>query len=673
MSAPEFSGLFFCVSHLLILAPQEIKLVSMGELPSYVPLRDYAVIGDCHGSALISRDGSVDWCCLGRFDAEPVFCRLLDAAKGGYLSVRPEAPYDITRAYLGSTNILRTIFTSQKGKVAVTDFMPVGRAPGCGVHDYVTLNAPFCLLRIMEGLEGSMRVQIAYRPTPDFTRRRIHLVASQGLIAVEQGPFLNSDVAFSLAEEMAEATVELRPGERRYLMLSAQPPQEDLTLGDHVARLLQITQAYWEEWLSYCRYDGPYLEPVRRSALILKLLTYAPTGALVAAPTTSLPETIGGERNWDYRYCWLRDATFTLYALSAIGYSGEARRFSAFLQQCCATTRPSVQIMYGIHGETDLPEQILEHLEGYVGSRPVRTGNAAFAQRQLDVYGEVLDWAFLSHELGARFGPEQHALLGALEDFLATHWQEPDQGIWEMRGPARHHVYGKIMSWVGIDRAIRMFGDRGGRAESRDAILHAVLQRGVDPEDGHLRQAFDERGTDAALLLVPLVGFPIDGRMVERTVDAVKRTLQDGDFVKRYVTDDDLCGREGAFLICSFWRGDALLVLDQGDGARRLYERLIACANDVGLYPEEIDSKNHEFLGNFPQAFTHLALIHSAMNLALYDARGAAALQGTYADRARQTVEATVGLRALWAAFKKSRRVGRLWSSQASILPSAFL
>lgn len=645
--------------------------MSVGELPSYVPLRDYAVIGDCHGSALISRDGSVDWCCLGRFDAEPVLCRLLDAAKGGYLSIRPEAPYEVTRAYLGSTNILHTVFTSRTGKVAVTDFMPVGRTPGSGVHDYVTLTAPFCLVRIVEGLEGSMRVQIAYRPTPDFARRRVHLVASNGSIAIERGPFLKSDLAFSLAEEMAEATVELRSGERRYLVVSAKPLQEDLRLGDDVPRLLQITRAFWEEWLSYCRYEGPYLESVRRSALVLKLLTYAPTGAIVAAPTTSLPESMGGERNWDYRYCWLRDATFTLYALSAIGYSGEARRFSAFLQRCCATTRPCVQIMYGINGETTLPEQILEHLEGYGGSRPVRTGNAAFTQRQFDVYGEVLDWAFLSKGLGGRIGPEQHALLGALADFIATHWQEPDQGIWEMRGPARHHVYGKIMCWVGMDRAIRMFGNRGGWAEARDAILHAVLQQGVDPEHGHLRQAFDEPGTDAALLLVPLVGFPTDRRMVERTVAAVKRTLQDGEFLKRYVTEDGLRGTEGAFLICSFWLVDALLALDQGDEARRLYERLLACTNDVGLYPEEIDPENDQFLGNFPQAFTHLALIHAAMNLALHDSRGAAALQGTYADRARQTVEATVGLRALWAAFKKSRRVGRLWSSQASILPSA--
>lgn len=644
-----------------------------GESPSYVPLRHYAILGDCHGSALISRDGSVDWCCLGRFDAEPVFCRLLDAAKGGYLSIRPESDYEVTRAYLGRTNILHTVFTSRRGKAAVTDFMPVGRKPGAGVHDYVTLNAPVCLVRIVEGLEGSMRVRIVYRPTPDFARRRVHLVASQGSIAVEHGPFLKSDIAFSLAEEIAEATVQLLPGERRYLMLSAKPLQEDLPLGDHVARLLKITQAFWEEWLSYCRYEGPYLEPVRRSALVLKLLTYAPTGAIVAAPTTSLPETMGGERNWDYRYCWLRDATFTLYALSSIGYSGEARRFSAFLQRCCASTRPCVQIMYGIGGETDLSEQRLEHLQGYRGSRPVRTGNEAFAQQQLDVYGEVLDWAFLSRALGARIGRDERALLDTLVDFIATHWLEPDQGIWEMRGPARHHVYGKVMSWVGIDRAIRMFGAHGGRGETCDAILHAVLQRGVDPEHGHLRQAFDEPGTDAALLLVPLVGFPVDRRMLERTVAAVKRTLQEGDFLKRYDTDDGLCGTEGTFLICSFWLVDALLFLDQGDEARRLYERLLASANDVGLYSEEIDPKNDGFLGNFPQAFTHLALIHAAMNLALYDARGVAALQGTYADRAQQTIEATAGIRALWASFKKSGRVGRLRSSQASILPSALL
>ena len=636
----------------------------------YAPIRDYALIGDCHGSALVSRDGSVDWCSLKRFDADPVFCRILDATKGGFFCIQPAAKYEATRQYVRGTNILCTTFTTEAGTARVTDFMPVGRDPHAGVHDYVSLRAPFWLVRIVEGVSGTNRIRAQYKPTVDFARRKARLVTTPFSIATKEGaPFLKADTEFSVNDDLAEANFEIAAGERRHFIVSTSPLGEIAT-GAVVEELLAITRAFWEEWSAYCRYQGPYRDIVLRSALALKLLTYAPSGAIVAAPTTSLPEGIGGERNWDYRYCWLRDSSFSLYALAALGYSGEARKFARFLYNSCKATHPRVQIMYGIDGETELTELTLDHLAGYRGSRPVHTGNGAFSQQQIDVYGEVLDWALLHRTLGGSFDAEGAEFLRSMAGYLAEHWQEPDQGIWEMRGPPLHHVYGKIMSWVGIDRVIRMFGSRKDLAEVREKIARTVREKGVSPKDGHLLQAFGQPGTDAVLLLTPALGFPADARTLKATIDAVQRELQQGDYLLRYRSADGLEGEEGAFLICSFWLVDALLMTGRPEEARELYERLLSRANDVGLFAEEIDPKTHEFLGNFPQAFTHLALIINAANLALYEERGADALRGAHADRARYAIEATSGIRALWVMFKKSGRVGRIFSSRASILKS---
>ncbi|MBA2292758.1 MAG: glycoside hydrolase family 15 protein, partial [Gemmatimonadales bacterium] len=557
---------------------------------AYPPIGDYALIGDCHGSALISRQGSVDWCCLGRFDADPVFCRLLDAGKGGFLSVRPEDAYQVVRGYLDGTNILCTTFSTQSGKVALTDFMPVGRAPGAGLHDYVNLHAPFWLVRIVECLEGSARVRVRYRPAVDFARRRPHLTQMRGAYVVEDGPCLHTDVTLSVSGDLAEGILELHAGERRHLLLSSHSVGE-LELAERAGRMLGITRAFWEEWSAYCRYRGPYREAVLRSALALKLLIYAPTGAIVAAPTTSLPEQLGGGRNWDYRYCWLRDSSFTLYALAALGYSGEARKFARFLHNSCKATHPRVQIMYGIGGEKELTEKTLDHLEGYRGSRPVHTGNGAYSQQQIDVYGEVLDWALLHRTLGGSFDAEDAEFLRSMAEYLTAHWQEPDQGIWEMRGPPLHHVYGKIMSWVGIDRVIRIFGSRKELADVREKIVRMVLEKGVSPEGGHLLQAFGQPGTDAVLLLTPALGFPVDEHTLKATIDAIQRELQTGDYLLRYRREDGLEGEEGAFLICSFWLVDALLMTGRPEEARERYERLLSLANDVGLFAEEIDPK----------------------------------------------------------------------------------
>lgn len=635
---------------------------------NYESIRDYALIGDCHGSALVARDGSIDWCCLGRFDADPVFCRILDVHQGGFLSVAPLGEFSVARSYVDATNILRTIFETNGGTVVVTDFMPVGRRPGSGVHDYVDLIAPKWLVRTVEVPEGSADVSIRYRPTLEFGRKPVALALENGCISNEGGPFLYHNASdFTLKHDAAEATLSLG-SERRVVLVLSERPVSGVNPVEQVDTHKAVTSDFWREWIAYCRYRGPYQDAVERSLLTIKLLIYAPSGAMVAAPTTSLPEEIGGARNWDYRYCWLRDAAFALYALAITGYGGEARRFSMYLARVCAATAPELRVMYGIDGETDLREQNIEHLEGYCGSRPVRMGNGAYLQRQIDVYGEILDWALLYETLGGRFNEKSGAMLAALADYVAEHWHEPDQGLWEMRGPPLHHVHGKIMSWVALDRALRLLGDNVRWREERDHIVKEVCTRGKGIWDDHLVQAFDRPGMDAALLVAPMTGFPLGPDLLRKTVNAIQRELRSGDFVYRYKAADGVAGREGAFLICSFWFVDGLLHIGRDIEAKKLFERLLTRANDVGLYSEEADPVTSEFLGNFPQAYTHLALIGAAAHLQLFARQGSQGLEGSLADRAQRVVSATLGWRALWSAFKATWRVGRIRSSKRSIL-----
>ena len=427
----------------------------------YRPIEDYALIGDCHGSALVASDGSIDWAAFHRFDADPVFCRVLDATRGGFWSIRPQGDHAGTRAYLPGTNILRTVFTTGQGSVAVTDFMPVGRKLDAGVNDYVHLNAPAWIVRRVECLQGGVDMAIAYRPSQAYAAARVELARGDGCVHCgPELPALYGNVDFDLAGDLASAKLRMVQGECVDLVL-AHNRVEGHSPCARVEEFLMATRAFWTEWIGYCRYRGPHQETVMRSALALKLLTFAPTGAMVAAPTTSLPETIGGERNWDYRFCWVRDASFALYALAVLGYSGEARCFHDFLLSACARSLPNVRPMYGIDGALDLTEAELDHLEGYERSAPVRRGNGAYLQRQIDVYGQMLDLALLYEALGGKLSAQYRRLLDAIARFVAAHWREPDQGIWEMRGPPRHHVHGKLMSWVGMDRAGRLLDARG--------------------------------------------------------------------------------------------------------------------------------------------------------------------------------------------------------------------
>jgi GH15 family glucan-1,4-alpha-glucosidase len=632
--------------------------------PRYRPLRDYAAIGDCHGSALVSRDGTIDWCTLGRFDADPVFCRLLDTDRGGFWSIRPTGEHRVARSYLPDSNILRTVFSTSEGEVALTDFMPVGRRLEAGAHDYVSLNAPGWLIRRIEGLRGALELVVRYRPSRAFARHPTELALRDDAIHGDGVPSLFSDLDFTLEGDTATAHVTLHPGGFRDLVLAAgpiagPPPTE------RVSELFRITEAFWQEWLGYCRYDGSFEDAVRRSALALKLMTWAPSGALAAALTTSLPEEPDGGRNWDYRHCRLRDAGAGLYALAALGYGGEVRRFHDYLTGAVRQTLPRIQSLYGLGAEPGLNERALDHLEGYRACRPVRVG--ANGQHQIDAYGQILDLALSYRRLGGRLSEQYRRLLRTFAEHVAAHWEEPDQGLWELRGPARHHLYGKLMCWVAMDRARQLFDDGRDWTALAARIRAEIRAKGIDRASGHLAQAFDG-GCDAAALLAPMLGFPLDRTTLERTVDTLEHALGQGDFLLRHTGPDGQGGGEGASLTASFWLVDAKLALGREDEARALFERLVRCANDVGLYAEQIDPRSGAFLGNFPRAVTHLALIASAANLQLYQRRGAAGVAGSQADRARRAAQAMFRWRGLWAWLQQSQQVGRFRSSAASKL-----
>lgn len=632
----------------------------------YPPIEDYALIGDCHGAALISGAGRMDWCAPLRFDGDPVFFRLLDARQGGFWSVEPEDVRRVSRGYLDRTNILRTRFETATGVLELVDFMPVGRTRGASVHDYVTLNAPGWVVRRMHCVEGRVALTSRFRPRgPEFAVAPTKMELRDGRVDCETGLTLWCDAEVTREDDGVALRLELDQGEVRTAVLTCVEPLFDPRT--RAETLFEVTRAFWREWTEYSRYRGPHADAVIRSALALKLLTFARSGAVVAAATTSLPEQIGGERNWDYRFCWIRDATFALFALSVLGYSAEAKRFSDFLSRLCLREGSTLRIMYGIEGEPFLREHRLDHLSGYRDSRPVRVGNEAADQRQLDVFGELLDWAELRVTLGSRLSADEKALLIGVTDHVCNVWQVPDHGIWEMRCEPRHFTQGKAMAWVTLDRAIRLFGDRARWRETRDAILRAIRDEGVAGSPPYLAQSFGSRAADAALLQVPLLGLPLERPLLAQTVAEVERELRQGDLVRRYRGADGLEGDEGAFFITSFWLVEALLAVGRADEARALFEQLLGRANDVGLYSEEVDAGTGAFLGNFPQAFTHLSLISSASLLQLHEQGGTAALQGTNADRAKRIAGATEGARALVFALMRNKSV-RLWSSRRSVL-----
>ena len=587
------------------------------------PIEDYALIGDLLTAALVGRDGGVDWLCLPRFDSPACFAALLGDEGNGRWRIAPADEANdrgpSARRYRHDTLILETEWETATGRALVVDFMPRRERE----------DAP-CVVRIVEGLSGTVDMRVELRLRFDYGRVLPWMRRKDGRLTGIAGPesvWLHTPVRPVAHGTAHIADFKVTAGERVPFVLTWHPSHRPAPQPVDAFEALRATESYWKRWLRKLSYDGPYREAVARSLITLKALTYEPTGGIVAAPTTSLPEEIGGVRNWDYRYCWLRDAGMTLEALLRSGFTAEADAWRAWLERAVAGRPEDVQIMYGIAGERRLTEWEADWLPGYEGSRPVRIGNAAAAQRQLDVPGEVMDVIHLAIGCGLRPRPHLIALQAVLLDHLEQTWHQPDQGLWEMRGEPRHYTHSKVMCWVAFDRAVRLAEthDRPGPVEKwreiRERIHREICERAFDPDRGTFTQSYGSRELDAALLQIPQTGFlPPDDPRILGTIEAVRRELLFEGLVTRYSagradSPDGLIGGEGAFLACSFWLADALLHIGRDDEARALYERLLALRNDVGLLAEEYDPLTRRQLGNFPQAFTHVPLIRVAYEL----------------------------------------------------------
>ncbi len=578
---------------------------------------DYAMIGDRQSAALVGNDGSIDWFCAPRFDSPACFAALVGTADNGRWLVAPADPVVATqRRYVGDTMTLETTFACASGTVALTDVMVEGGAPR--------------IVRTVRCVAGrvAMRMELVirfdYGSVVPWVRR-----TDGGLVAVggPDGLRLASDVALEPRGLTTVAAFTLVAAESVGFELASFRSYEALPAARAPDHAVARTEADWHAWSADCKYAGDYRPLVMRSLVTLNALTYPPTGGIVAAPTTSLPETIGGVRNWDYRYCWLRDATFTLYSLMSAGERASAERWRRWLLRAIAGDPRQLQIVYGLLGQRRIPESDLDWLGGYEGSKPVRLGNGADGQFQLDVYGEVVDLLFHARRLGLPADENEWPLVRAIVCEVERRWREPDRGLWEMRGEPRHFTHSKVMAWVALDRAVRSIEEErfAGPLERwravRDEIHGDVCAHGYDPELGSFVQSYGSKALDASCLLLGQVGFvAADDPRFAGTVAAIVRELDADGFVLRYraeaASSDDLPGREGAFLACSFWLVDALVLLGRRDEARALFERLAALVNDVGLLSEEYDAQSKRLVGNFPQAFSHVGLINSAFNLA---------------------------------------------------------
>jgi alpha,alpha-trehalase len=606
----------------------------MREVPVYPPIADYALISDCHSGALVSKDGSIDWCTFHRYEARPVFGRILDWAKAGFFRIAPlEDDYEAVRRYVPGTNVLETSFVTPNGTLVLTDFFAY-RVPEPD-EDAHSAHPDHQLIRIARCVEGEVAVKVKFVPRYDYglTTPRLVTLADDLVIAYggADALVLQSELPFGHAELSAtQGNRTLRAGEEAFVVLTYQLPHElepRRVSGDEVHAKFETTCSTWAAWADRCTYDGPYREQVVRSALVLKGLTNGPTGSIVAAATTSLPEEIGGERNWDYRFSWLRDSALTLNALFALGYDEEAQAYMAWLKRTTAGRASELQIMYGVGGERLLPEVELDWLEGYRGSRPVRVGNGAYSQFQLDVFGELLDTVWVYQRHGGEIDDVFWEFLGRVAGAVIDRWHLPDQGIWEIRGEPRHFTYSKVMAWVALDRIVRIAeldGREGALDEwraNRDELRELIEREGVDLESGAFVQSFGDGGKlDASNLMIPIVGFVehADPR-ARATAERIAADLSADGFVYRYVTDgvDGLSGDEATFAICSFWLVECLARAGETERARELFERLLGFCNDVGLLAEEIDPHSGELIGNFPQAFSHLGLIQAAIALDL--------------------------------------------------------
>jgi len=597
---------------------------------STTPIADYALVSDCHSAALISRDGSVDWLCFPRFDSRSVFARLLDASAGSW-SIRPAGAAEISRRYVEHSMVLETTFRTATGSATLVDALAIGRNERG--HE-LGAESPGVLLRQITGIGGEVALELEYTPRPEYGLIVPLLAPIAGGVAARGGAdvlVLSSPVELVVEGSVARAQFRVHAGERIGFALqhcmsweSAPEPWAQEAMRSR----LDDTLMGWRTWSGlHQAYEGPWRELVHHSGCVLQALTFQPTGAIVAAPTTSLPESIGGGRNWDYRYTWVRDASFTLDALWVAACPDEAHHFFAWMTGAVASQirqGRDLQIMFGVGGERDLTERTLDHLGGWRASQPVRVGNGAWNQRQLDVYGELLSAARrLREQLGELDAPTRGFLV-EVADAAAAHWQEPDQGIWEVRGGPRHFLYSKLMCWVALDSAIALVEQLGAtdRLEhwkaTREVIRQAIEEQGWSEGAGAFTQAFGADDLDASALMMPIVGFvPAGDARMKATIDAIaERLTDDRGLVYRYLAHDGLEGSEGTFLMCTFWLAQAQALAGEVERAKATFERAIAYANDVGLLAEEVDPATGELLGNFPQAFSHIGLVNAAWAIA---------------------------------------------------------
>lgn len=584
---------------------------------AYPPIEDYGVIGNCHSVALISSRGSLDWLCLPRFDSPALFARILDLDRGGAWCICPAGRAQARHQYLPDTNVLETTFTTGSGRVRLLDFMPVAPSDG-------TASAPYALVRVVEALDGEHAIECDCTPRPDYARSQPSF--TQHAHSVEFNGFtLSGPIDWQVDADAgaARCRLTLRAGERVAFTLHSGDGAAADVAADPL-RTLDDTVAFWKQWAATCTYHGPYRDMVVRSALALKLCSYTPTGAIVAAPTASLPEEIGGIRNWDYRFTWIRDASFTLYALLLAGYVDEDDPFFRWIVETVKLQGTGIHILYPITRDGTVEEQTLDHLAGYQNSAPVRIGNGARDQVQLDVYGEVLDALHFAWKVGHYDPASVWDHFRPLVDWVVENWQRPESGIWEVRGGLRNFVYGKAMCWVALDRAIdiaeelHLPGDIDRWRAERERIHATVLERGWSERLGAFKQSFEDEHLDASNLLLPMVGFieADDPRMLA-TIDAtLDRLVIDGLCYRYLDAPEGLSGGEATFVLCTFWLIDALILAGRETEAQQLFERMIGRATSLGLFAEEIDPTTNAHLGNFPQAFSHIGLINAAVSLA---------------------------------------------------------
>lgn len=596
----------------------------------YPPIGDYALISDCHCNALISRYGSVDWSCMPRVDDDSCFGRLLDWDKGGYCAIAPTAPYVTSRRYIPGTMILETTFKTDQGEVRMTDFFVIeGGSPDNACYDHV---------RLIDGISGDVGMRVDVCPrfdygeiTPRVQRHDDHVYSATGS---NQGLIIYADMPLDVVEHRELSGVfRICSGRRLRMAIQFKAPElieqaikDGAANADALDRYLESTREWWCEWSARMNCEHALDEQTIRSTIVLKALTFEPTGAIVAASTTSLPEWIGGERNWDYRFSWVRDSVFTIRALHELGYVYEADRFHQFTQRSAAGSADQLQIMYGVDGKRRLTEVELDWLEGYRGSRPVRIGNGAAKQSQLDIFGELLEMAWEWHANGHPTEADYWDFLADVVETVCEKWSETDHGIWEVRGEPRHYVHSKAMCWAAMNRGIQLAEENGFKApikrwaDARDAIRAAIENDGYDKQRGIFVQSFGSTDVDAALLILPRVGFVEydDPRMV-RTANAICEDLDREGLLLRYESADGLEGPEGMFLPCTFWLVSCLARQGESERAWTYYRRALSCANDLGLFSEEYDVQAEEMLGNFPQGLTHVSQIMARLALAELD------------------------------------------------------